>query len=357
MLVIPFTSDPAQDFTVALGEAKYRLEARYNDRSESWTLDITRDADEEILVVGVPMLIGQDILKPYALGIGGIVVTDLANTGLDAGPDDLGSRVIVTWFSEDELDQIPAPEQPWPDTDTAAASSFLPSDLGAKLKLWLRSDNGVQAVAGAVSLWQDMSGNANHVSQADPTKQPTLISSSIGGRPGLVFAGGSARTQMRGVANLFAAGAARHVFAVLRASGTFGGVVFCFRTGAPVATAFLEKPVAFPNTIVWGSELVAENIVSVNPPLNNIPHVAEWKWPGGGQAIQFRLDGVSYSTTGTASAADSGATGFDVGDYLNSGSEGWAGEISELIVTDPLTVGEAISVRQYIAALYGLAVA
>lgn len=115
MLVIPFTSDPAQDFTLALGEAKYRLEARWNDRSESWTLDIIRDADEETLVVGVPLLIGQDILKPYALGIGGMAVTDLANTGLDAGPEDLGTRVIVTWFSEEELAQLPALEQPWPE--------------------------------------------------------------------------------------------------------------------------------------------------------------------------------------------------------------------------------------------------
>jgi len=106
MLVLPFDSDPARVFTTQLGDDKHSLEARYNERSESWTFDVVRDTDQVVLVTGVPLLIGQDMLAPYSLHIGGLVATDLATTDLDPGPDDLGDRVIVTWLSQDELVQL-----------------------------------------------------------------------------------------------------------------------------------------------------------------------------------------------------------------------------------------------------------
>lgn len=104
METLPFTSDPAQAFTVALGGAKYDVVARYNDSAGFWTLDIARAAVP--LVSQVPILIGQDMLGPYALQMGGLVATDLSGAGLDAGPDDLGDRVIVCWLSLDELAAI-----------------------------------------------------------------------------------------------------------------------------------------------------------------------------------------------------------------------------------------------------------
>jgi hypothetical protein len=103
MLVLPFTSDPARSFTTQLGDEKHTIEARYNDRSESWTFDIVRDADQVTLVTGVPLLLGGDMLAPYSLLIGGLVAADLGGTDTDAGPDDLGDRVIVVWLSNDEL--------------------------------------------------------------------------------------------------------------------------------------------------------------------------------------------------------------------------------------------------------------
>ena len=103
MQTIPFTSDPAQSFSVSLDGNKYRFDARYNDRSGQWTLDITTEPMGVLLVAGVPILIGQDMLAPYVLGIGGLAATDTQTGGIDAGPDDLGDRVTVTWFSEAEM--------------------------------------------------------------------------------------------------------------------------------------------------------------------------------------------------------------------------------------------------------------
>lgn len=103
MLVVPFSSDYDQRFTSQLGPDKYTFDARWSERGQIWTLDITRDADQVQLIAGVPLLAGQELLSPYALGIGGLVVTDLSQKDSDPGPDDLGDRVVIAWLSNDEL--------------------------------------------------------------------------------------------------------------------------------------------------------------------------------------------------------------------------------------------------------------
>ena len=94
--------------TVALGGAKYDFTARYNDKWEAWTFDLVRTADQVPLLSQVPILIGGDILEPYALLMGAVVATDLSGASLDAGPEDLGDRVTVTWLSPDEVATLKA---------------------------------------------------------------------------------------------------------------------------------------------------------------------------------------------------------------------------------------------------------
>lgn len=103
MLTVPFTADAAQTFTTTLGDLRVAIAARYNDRNGVWTFDIARAADSVPLVAGVPLLIGQDLLGSYALGIGGMFAIDTSGAATDAGPDDLGDRVQVVWFSPAEL--------------------------------------------------------------------------------------------------------------------------------------------------------------------------------------------------------------------------------------------------------------
>jgi hypothetical protein len=70
---------------------------------------------------------------------------------------------------------------------TAAFTDPLPA---SGLRLWLRSDLGVTAGQdGAVSAWQDQSGNGYHLSMADPTRQPQLLSSGPFATPTLAFDG------------------------------------------------------------------------------------------------------------------------------------------------------------------------
>jgi hypothetical protein len=103
MLLVPFSADYDQKFSTDLGGTSYVFDARWNERAQQWNFDLTRESDQVQLLSGAPLLAGQDVLAPYALGIGGLLVTDLSNTGTDPGPDDLNDRVIVTYFTRDEM--------------------------------------------------------------------------------------------------------------------------------------------------------------------------------------------------------------------------------------------------------------
>lgn len=59
------------------------------------------------------------------------------------------------------------------------------------LRLWLRSDTGVQVSNGAVATWSDQSSNHADAVQADATKQPQFVASAMGGKPALRFDGTS----------------------------------------------------------------------------------------------------------------------------------------------------------------------
>jgi len=109
---VPFKSDPSQSFNVQLGAGHFRIDARFNDRSQSWTFDLTRTSDQALLVAGVPLLLGQDILGPYSLGLGGLMAVDQSGALVDAGPDDLGDRITVTWLSDFDMSILAAAGYP-----------------------------------------------------------------------------------------------------------------------------------------------------------------------------------------------------------------------------------------------------
>ena len=109
MLEIPFNSDPSNTFAVLLGNGvKYRFETKYNYRAGFWTFDLWTDADGVKLLSGVPILLGQDMLAPYALRMGRLIPVDESKADVEAGPDDLGDRVKVYWFAVGELEAAAA---------------------------------------------------------------------------------------------------------------------------------------------------------------------------------------------------------------------------------------------------------
>lgn len=117
MQVVPFTSDVAQTFTCTLNGVEYDFFARWADRTGIWYADIVDSATQTPLAKGIALLIGCDLLEPYALGIGSMYVVDTAATKTpstpggvadelhmdDAGADDLGTRVIVVFLAPGEV--------------------------------------------------------------------------------------------------------------------------------------------------------------------------------------------------------------------------------------------------------------
>lgn len=75
-------------------------------------------------------------------------------------------------------------------------AGFDPRQLSG-LKLYLNADVGVTESASAVSQWDDLSGQLNHVSQSSGGLKPTLVSAWRNGKAALQFGGGSAKTLWR----------------------------------------------------------------------------------------------------------------------------------------------------------------
>lgn len=72
-------------------------------------------------------------------------------------------------------------------TATGGETAPIPTD---GLALWLRPDRGVTTGAGgAVTLWEDWSGNFNNAVQTDVSKAPTLTANVLNGQPVLHFDG------------------------------------------------------------------------------------------------------------------------------------------------------------------------
>lgn len=118
MKVLGFTSDPNQAFTVTLrdsaGDAsQYVIDAQFNERdcdeAGGWVWGLS-DANGNVLLANVPLALRVDMLSPWGLDVGGMVALDMDNTGVEPGPDDLGTggRVQVVWLDSDDLATLAA---------------------------------------------------------------------------------------------------------------------------------------------------------------------------------------------------------------------------------------------------------
>lgn len=103
MREIMVTNAPAQDFATVLNKVAYDMHVQWNALRGVWTLDLTDGATKSILAVGIPLLVGVNVLDAFALDIGGIFCFDMSGSNTDAGEDDLGDRVKVVYLTPREL--------------------------------------------------------------------------------------------------------------------------------------------------------------------------------------------------------------------------------------------------------------
>src|SRR5208282_1439881 len=79
-LELPPSTDRPQRFTTQLGSAVYQFDLRWNDRSNVWTMDISDPVSGNPILSGLTVVLGADLMKPYALGIGILIVVDETST-------------------------------------------------------------------------------------------------------------------------------------------------------------------------------------------------------------------------------------------------------------------------------------
>jgi hypothetical protein len=111
-----------------------------------------------------------------------------------------------------------------------APPPWTPALLDASvLKLWLKASDlsTIISALGAVSQWNDKSGNLNNLTQATGTRQPTTGTTTINGKNTLSFDGDDTMTRLSGVTLPDASGAGFTVLSVMAFTGaTSGWILF-----------------------------------------------------------------------------------------------------------------------------------
>lgn len=105
MIEIPLNSSPEQIFSIVLNEEKYDirvlLNSRANDGKGLWSLSLEKDS--VVLISGIAMLGGADILGAYNLDIKNVFVVNLDESNVDPTKENLGTGARLFVLSEEEM--------------------------------------------------------------------------------------------------------------------------------------------------------------------------------------------------------------------------------------------------------------
>lgn len=105
--ILPVTSQPNQTFKTVLPLGKRNVELTiqlsFREVAGYWTMNIT-DKDGKMLLSGIPLLKGGNLLAQYAyLDLGYLAVVEVNPTGVDyPGASQLGTDFILIWGEDDE---------------------------------------------------------------------------------------------------------------------------------------------------------------------------------------------------------------------------------------------------------------
>ena len=112
--IIALTADAQGQTTVNLGNTTITLVTKYNYSAQCWCMDIF-DVNGNLLLAGIMLVPGVDLLKPYAAQaaiIGGLVLAEI-NPGDYQYPDLLGTNTVLINFPPGTPVQIIVPSAGW----------------------------------------------------------------------------------------------------------------------------------------------------------------------------------------------------------------------------------------------------
>jgi hypothetical protein len=111
-VIVPFIgSIPQQQFTTVLDGVTYFIAVRWNARDAAWYFNIS-DVEQSLIRSGIKIalgaLLGRRCVDPrFPPGV--IQAFDMSGAGIDAGFDDLGTRVQVMYFTVAEWQALLQP--------------------------------------------------------------------------------------------------------------------------------------------------------------------------------------------------------------------------------------------------------
>lgn len=239
------------------------------------------------------------------------------------------------------------------------ASSFVPTDLGSTLKLWLRGDIGITQSGGNVTAWADQSGNANNVTNVGTVP---FAASSINGLPGITCAANAGMQNT--TSSPISAGGPRTVIVVAKASSEYGGALFCNYRTANTQEVHLWGAASPEPGMVYASNLGAggrNQDISPTPTISG-SLILEVTYAGpSGALATAAINGAPQSVGvpyGAAILVETGSAGFGVGILpYNTTAFGWHGDICEVIVCDSiLSAANMAKLHDYLYLRYQLGV-
>ncbi len=258
-------------------------------------------------------------------------------------------------------------------TGTAANLQFRPNnEIQDQLPtcdpvLWLMADSAVTYnVSNQVSQWNDLSGFNHHVTQSNSTNMPIYQPNVINTKPALYFDGVNGKHFLNNtIANPVNSGTARTVFVAGRrdcqphGNGLIGGTLFTFRRSGLINTlTYGANSAGLPVYIYSDNNGIGNNNATISASVIDTAiqnFLITYKIPAAGSQVQCRLNKQNQVVDqGSGSVtAETGATGFTVGDREDQPDLDWSGWIYEVIVFNrSLTNNEIIQVENYLRSKY-----
>lgn len=99
------TETPFFTLRTVLDGQEFFLDVGWNQREGRWYLGMS-DQDETVVFAPRKLVADWDLLRTIAdarAPRGALIATDLSGQGLDPGFSDLGVRVVLTYFTADEV--------------------------------------------------------------------------------------------------------------------------------------------------------------------------------------------------------------------------------------------------------------
>ncbi len=242
----------------------------------------------------------------------------------------------------------------------SAGVALGPSGLG-NLVLWLDATSGVIQSAGAVSEWEDQSGNGNNVSQTAAPNQPTYHAAGAGpngGLPYLTFGSNGSNVFLDNtLKNLTPASS--DVTVVVAANlprGGLGGVTLTLGQSAPFASFMYVNTFDGDYAYSDGANVSSNDGFAAPPlPVTGTPVILDYTYHQG-TSVVLDVDGTPVHNTGIATAY-TGAAGFTVGSREDLSYQGWQGDIYEVLVYQGiLSAANLAAARNYVASEWGISV-